>query len=170
MTHTIRACTDDDFEAVRAVINDAAAAYKNTIPPQLYREPWMSEEYLRDELSRGVRFWGAEEEGELAGVMGVQDIEDVTLIRHSYVRTVRRRGGIGSALIEFHKTKSDRPVLVGCLKAMTWAIAFYEKHGFSLVADEERDRLRRRYWNLSAEHVRNSVVLVDAKWKAANTT
>lgn len=165
----IRPCTDADFEEVRSVINDAAIAYKDTIPSQLYREPWISEEYLRAELQSGVRFWGVEENGRLVGVMGVQDIEDVTLIRHSYVRTILRRTGIGSSLIEFHKAQSDRPVLVGCLKAMTWAILFYQKHGFSLVSDEERDRLRRKYWSLSPEHVRNSVVLVDAKWRDAPT-
>ncbi len=158
----IRECSNIDLEEIRVVINDAAIAYKNTIPSHLYREPWMTERHLRDESEGGVRFFGFEEEATLLGVMGVQDIKDVTLIRHSYVRTDRRRKGVGSALIQFHKSQISRPVLVGCLKAMTWAISFYQKHGFILVSDEERDYLRASYWNLSPEHVRNSVVLVDS--------
>ncbi len=164
----IRYCTDFDFESIRSIINDAAIAYRNTIPTQLYREPWMTESYLKEEISRGVKFSGLEENGTLIGVMGVQDVLDVTLIRHSYVRTAQRRHGIGSALIESHIAHSDRPILVGCLKAMTWAITFYQKHGFTLVTEAERDMLRAKYWNLSAEHVKNSVVLADNKWREQN--
>ncbi|MEP0913092.1 GNAT family N-acetyltransferase [Leptolyngbya sp. GB1-A1] len=141
-------------------------AYKDTIPPQLYREPWMSEQYFEEEISRGVQFLGFEENQSLVGVMGVQDVKDVTLIRHSYVRTSQRGKGIGGALLNHHIAHSSRPILVGCLKAMTWAISFYQKHGFTLVSDAQRDELRARYWNLSSEHVKNSVVLADRKWLA----
>lgn len=165
----IRACTNSDFEEVRSVINDSASAYKGTIPSQLFREPWMSIEYLRDEIAAGVAFYGFEEDGELAGVMGVQDVQDVSLIRHSYVRTSKRRHGIGAALLRFHLGAAQKSVLVGCLKAMTWAIAFYEKHGFVLVSDQERDLLRAKYWKLSAEHVKHSVVLADSRWHESKT-
>ncbi len=36
-------------------------------------------------------FGGDEQAGELIGVMGSQRVEDVTLIRHAYVRTARSR-------------------------------------------------------------------------------
>lgn len=160
----IRACRQSDFESIRAVINDAAAAYKGTVPPELYREPWMSVAYLESELRSGVAFWCMERDSKIFGVMGVQRVHDVLLIRHSYVCTELRRSGIGSQLIRFHLERANTPILVGCLKAMTWAIRFYQKHGFILVGDHQRDLLRRRYWNLSPEHVRNSVVLVDARW------
>jgi GNAT superfamily N-acetyltransferase len=162
----IRECNEGDFEAIRAVINDAALAYKGVIPSFLYREPWASSEYLKNELSKGVRFICHDEQGELQGVMGVQEFPDVTLIRHSYVRTASQRTGIGSALLRFHMTHAHHRILVGCLKAMTWAIAFYEKHGFTLVSDAERDELRARYWDLSPEHVANSVVLVKDERRA----
>lgn len=123
---------------------------------------------MRQELASGVTFFVYQRDGVMLGVMGVQDVDDVTLIRHSYVCTAERRAGIGSELIRFHKARASRPVLVGCLKAMPWAINFYQRHGFVLVSDTVRDELRRRYWNLSAEHVRNSVVLVDEAWLMQN--
>ena len=163
----IRACGRSDFQAIRETINDSALAYHGTIPAELYREPWMSEDYLNKELDAGVRFYAAELTATngptIAGVMGVQNVLDVTLIRHSYIRTIFRRNGIGSALIKSHLNQADRPVLVGCLKAMTWAIEFYRKHVLTLVDDPERDRLRAAYWNLSPLHVQNSVVLVDQR-------
>jgi GNAT superfamily N-acetyltransferase len=160
----ICACGSEHFDAIRTVINDAAVAYRKTIPPQLYREPWMSVAYLAHELEDGVRFLGCYAQGNLLGVMGVQDRGEVTLIRHAYVRTAVRRTGIGSELIEAVKAAVEQPMLVGCLKAMTWAIAFYQKHDFHLVSDAERDRLRAMYWTLSQEHVQNSVVLADKRW------
>ena len=157
----LRPCTAEDLETIREIINDAAMAYRGVVPAQIYREPWMTAEQLQQELAAGVKFVGFERQGQLQGVMGVQDIEDVTLIRHSYVRTTERGHGIGDRLIENHLAECQRPMLVGCLKAMTWAIRFYEEHGFRLVSEQERDKLRAKYWKLSAEHVVNSVVLTD---------
>ena len=172
---SIRACDQSDFEAIRETINDSALAYQGKIPAELYREPWMSEYYLKKEIDSGVCFYAAELSAisrpqtagvrpVIGGVMGVQNVLDVTLIRHSYIRTAFRRNGIGSALIRAHLERADRPILVGCLKSMTWAIEFYQKHGFTLVSDDERDRLRAAYWNLSSVHVQNSVVLADRQW------
>ncbi len=164
----IRPYCDADFEQVRATINDAAQAYRGTIPAELYREPWMSAEYLTDELARGVIFYCHESDGTIDAVMGIQEFPDVTLLRHSYVRTAQRRSGLGSLLIEHHKSRTTHPILVGCLKAMTWAISFYQRHGFTIVSDAERDRLRAKYWNLPAAHVANSVVLADRRWLDEN--
>ena len=44
-----------------------------------------------------VRFWGYEQDGQLVGADRVcRTSEDVTLIRHAYVRTTHRRRGIGA--------------------------------------------------------------------------
>lgn len=159
---------DSDLETIYAIINDSAQAYRGVIPQELWRDPFMPYSYLHSEINQGVHFWGYEEKNQLDGVMGIQNIEDVTLIRHSYVRTSQRRRGIGSKLIRFHLAQTQRPILVGCLKAMTWAISFYQKHNFTLVSDAQRDLLRSRYWSLPSAHVRQSVVLVDQRWLELN--
>ncbi|HNX68544.1 MAG TPA: GNAT family N-acetyltransferase [Candidatus Omnitrophota bacterium] len=159
----IRSCTAHDVKPILGIVNDAAAAYKGVIPVDCWHEPYMTEEYLRSELAAGVRFWGYEDEGELAGVMGIQDVQDVTLIRHAYVRTPKRNRGIGGMLLSFLKEKTTRPVLVGTWKAAIWAIHFYEKYGFKLVTENEKDRLLRKYWVIPARQIETSVVLADPK-------
>ncbi len=119
----------------------------------------MSEEYLRGELEAGVRFWGCEVEGELLGVMGIQDVADVTLIRHAYVRTGAQRGGIGGRLLRHLLATADRPVLIGTWLDAHWAIAFYERNGFQATGREETERLLRTYWDIPARQVETSVVL-----------
>ena len=146
------------------IINDAAMAYKGVIPADRYHEPYMSREYLRHEMDAGVVFWGYEEDGELLGVMGIQDVLDVTLIRHAYVRTVNRYEGIGGKLIAHLKTLIARATLVGTWEAAGWAIRFYEKHGFRLVTWEEKERLLRKYWNIPERQTETSVVLGDERW------
>ena len=158
----IRLCNDNDFVEIFLIVNDAAQAYKGVIPADCWNEPYMSKAYLRHEMDAGVAFWGYEEAGELAGVMGIQDVQDVTLIRHAYVRTVRRNRGIGGKLLSFLRTQTSRPVLIGTWTAAVWAVGFYKKHGFRLVTPEEKDRLLRRYWSISNRQVETSVVLAEA--------
>ncbi|MGE5893508.1 MAG: N-acetyltransferase family protein, partial [bacterium] len=134
----IRQCTDNDFEATLEIINDAARAYKGVIPSDRWNDPYMPEEYLRHEIESGVAFWGYEENGELIGVMGIQDVQDVTLIRHAYVRTAMRNQGIGGKLLFHLRQMTTRPLLIGTWADATWAIRFYEKHGFRLVSREEK--------------------------------
>ena len=129
----IRQCQDNDFETIYEIVNDAARAYKGVIPADRWHEPYMSREELRREIDAGVRFWGYECDGALIGVMGVQDVQDVTLIRHAYVRTARRGQGVGSKLLEHLRAHIERPALIGTWAAATWAIRFYEKHGFRQV-------------------------------------
>ena len=124
----------------------------------------MTEHDLRREIDAGVVFWGYQEDGQLLGVMGIQPVKDVTLIRHAYVRTNRRRGGIGAALIAHLRTLADRPVFIGTWAAATWAVAFYRKHGFRLVTPEEKDRLLQTYWSIPPRQVETSVVLADHTW------
>jgi GNAT superfamily N-acetyltransferase len=160
----IRPCTDTDFNAILSIINDAAQAYKGVIPPDRWHEPYMSADYLRHEVDAGVVFWGYEEEGTLLGVMGIQDVREVTLIRHAYVRTSHRGHGIGGKLISHLKELATKPTLVGTWAAATWAIRFYEKYGFRLVSWEEKERLLRTYWNIPERQTETSVVLADRAW------
>ncbi len=147
------------------IINDAAQAYKGVIPADCWHEPYMSLEKLQHEITAGVLFWGCEEQGQLLGVMGTQNVQEVTLIRHAYVRTSQRSKGIGSRLITHLKTLSDRPMLVGTWAAAIWAVRFYEQRGFKLVLREEKDRLLRKYWSIPERQTETSVVLADVRWR-----
>jgi len=134
----IRLCTDADFDTIYAIINEAAEAYRGVIPADRWHEPYMSRDELWHEIESGVRFWGCEEGGELLGVMGIQDIQDVTLIRHAYVRTANQGQGIGGKLLAELRKLTTRPILIGTWAAAAWAIRFYEKHGFRMVTPERQ--------------------------------
>jgi GNAT superfamily N-acetyltransferase len=155
----IEPCTPADVPAIFEIINDAAQAYKGVIPADRWHEPYMPMADLESEIAKGVRFYGYRDDGELIGVMGIQDVKDVTLIRHAYVRTKSRRGGIGRALLEHLNTLSERPVMLGTWKAANWAIRFYEKNGFYVLSESEKNRLLRMYWTIPERQVEESVVL-----------
>ncbi|MHB8957792.1 MAG: GNAT family N-acetyltransferase [Pirellulaceae bacterium] len=157
-------CNDTDFETIHAIINDGAAAYRGVIPADRWHEPYMSQEELRHEIDCDVRFWGYQRDGELLGVMGIQDVQDVTLIRHAYVRTANRNQGIGGSLLSELRKLTTRPVLIGTWAVATWAVRFYEQHGFRLVTPQEKDRLLKRYWSIPERQVETSVVLGDERW------
>jgi N-acetylglutamate synthase-like GNAT family acetyltransferase len=157
----IRQCRDYDFERMYEIINDAAGAYEGVIPADCWKHPYMTRDYLRHETEDAVEFWGYEEHGALMGVMGIQDVKDVTLVRHAYVITRKRKSGIGGELLNFLLTKRNRPLLVGTWKAASWALSFYQKHGFKLVSDEEHAVLLRKYWKISDRQIETSVVLGD---------
>ena len=165
----IRPCTDRDFEEIYAIINDGAQAYKGIIPADRWTEPYMSREKLRDEIGAGVAFSGFEQDGTLAGVMGIQQVQDVTLIRHAYVRAANRNQGIGGRLLSHLRTITSRPVLIGTWADAVWAIGFYEKHGFRVVDQQEKNRLLRKYWNVPQRQVETSVVLADPAWRSATS-
>ena len=160
----VRQCHDHEFEVIYSIINDAAQAYKGVIPADRWKEPYMSKDELRHEMDEGVVFWGYEEDGELVGVMGIQHVQDVTLIRHAYVRPAKQNQGIGGKLLSFLHRQTARPILIGTWADATWAIRFYEKHGFRLVSPEEKGRLLRKYWSVPARQIETSVVLADQKW------
>jgi len=164
----IRQCAESDLEEIYKIINDGALAYKGVIPEDCWAEPYMPQHELRDEIAAGVEFWGWEHNGALCGVMGLQTVQDVVLIRHAYVLTTEQRLGIGAALLSHLRGGTSAPILIGTWADALWAIRFYEKSGFRLVGREEKDCLLRRYWNVPPRQMETSVVLGDRKWWALN--
>jgi N-acetylglutamate synthase-like GNAT family acetyltransferase len=160
----IRQCTDRDFNIILEIINDGAQAYKGIIPADCWHDPYMSSDHLREELENGVNFWGWKENNQLIGVMGMQDKGDVTLIRHAYVCMVLRNRGVGSQLLKYLESMTDKPILIGTWAAAVWAVAFYEKHAYRLVSAEEKNRLLTKYWNIPDRQVETSVVLADSRY------
>ena len=160
----LRRCDHQDFDSIYAIVNDAAAAYKGVIPEDRWKEPYMSRDELQHEIDEGIIFWGYEADGELVGVMGIQHIQDVSLIRHAYVRTSNQKQGIGEKLLVELRGQTDRPILIGTWAAAVWAIRFYEKHGYQRVAGSEKERLLEKYWSISRRQVETSVVLADRTW------
>src|SRR5258706_10353776 len=161
----IRRCDGRDFEVIWAIINDGAQAYKGTIPADRWTEPYMSREKLQHEIEDGVEFSGFTEAGTLLGVMGIQHVQDVTLIRHAYVRATSQKRGIGGQLLSHLRELTSAPVLIGTWADAIWAIQFYERHNFRLVGLVEKDRLLKRYWGIPERQIETSVVLADGKWR-----
>jgi N-acetylglutamate synthase-like GNAT family acetyltransferase len=161
----IRRCDEQDFESIWTIINDGAEAYRGIIPADRWAEPYMSREKLRHEIDDGVQFWGYEQNGELAGVMGIQKVQDVTLIRHAYMRTGSQKRGIGALLLAHLREIADGPVLIGTWADAVWAIRFYERYGFEKVGDEDKNRLLKKYWSVPERQIETSVVLADESWR-----
>jgi N-acetylglutamate synthase-like GNAT family acetyltransferase len=124
----------------------------------------MAKDELQHEIDQGVVFWGYEQDGELVGVTGIQHLQDVTLIRHAYVRTAKRNQGIGGKLLSSLRQQATRQLLVGTWADALWAIRFYENYGFQLVSWEEKERLLRKYWSIPERQVETSVVLAEQRW------
>ncbi len=163
----IRCCDERDFELIWSIINDGARAYVGVIPADCWTEPYMSRDELRAEMDDGVTFWGYQENDALKGVMGIQQVTDVTLIRHAYVRTGSQKRGIGGHLLSHLRKLTHRPVLIGTWADAVWAIRFYEKYGFHVVTPEQKERLLMRYWNVPRRQGEVSVVLADPAWQDA---
>jgi GNAT superfamily N-acetyltransferase len=160
----IRPCRGADFDTILAIVNDAAVAYRGKIPDDCWSEPYMPAEELAVEIGAGVDFCGFEEDGELLGVMGLQQVDDVVLIRHAYTRRGHQRRGIGWRLLDHLLARTEAPVLVGTWADATWAIRFYQRHGFRLVPSDEKDALLERYWSIPPRQAETSVVLADDRW------
>jgi GNAT superfamily N-acetyltransferase/ketosteroid isomerase-like protein len=155
----IRRCREEEREAIFAIVNAAAEAYRGAIPADRWHEPYMPLEELDAEIAAGVEFWGYEAGGELLGIMGIQPVRDVHLIRHAYVLPDRQRGGVGGALLERLVEVTDGRILVGTWAAATWAIDFYRRHGFEQVSPERKDELLKAYWSIPERQIATSVVL-----------
>jgi GNAT superfamily N-acetyltransferase len=164
----IRPCEKREFEQVYTIINDGARAYRDAIPSDRWEDPYMSADELRHEINAGVAFWGSEENGKLCGVMGLQKVRDVTLIRHAYVLTSHQRRGVGTQLLVHLRGLTKTPMLVGTWADALWAIRFYQKNGFRLVGLEQKERLLKQYWTVPQQQMEVSVVLADAAWHELN--
>jgi GNAT superfamily N-acetyltransferase len=155
----IRRCRDDEREAIFAIVNSAAEAYRGVIPADRWHEPYMPHAELEAEIAAGVAFWGYEDGGELVGIMGIQDVGDLDLIRHAYVLPARQGRGVGGALLQRLADGATRRMLVGTWAAAEWAIRFYERHGFAMVSPERKAELLRKYWTIPERQIETSVVL-----------
>lgn len=160
----IRESGEADFAEILAIINVAALAYRGVIPADRWHEPYMSAEELGREIGDGVVFWVAEQEGRVAGVMGIQDKGDVALVRHAYVDPTIQRSGVGTRLLRHVEGLADKPILIGTWAAALWAIEFYQRNGFTMVTKSQKDRLLRAYWSIPARQVVTSVVLASKRW------
>jgi GNAT superfamily N-acetyltransferase len=149
-----------DLAEILCVVNEAAQVYKGIIPADRWKEPYMPASEVREEIADGVEFYGWKENGVLIGVMGIQKVRDVTLIRHAYVLTNRQRSGIGARLLHHLLELAKTPVvLVGTWESAWWAIRFYEKHAFQLTSRAETNILLKKYWRIPERQIETSVVL-----------
>ena len=158
---SIRPCRDDERAAILAIVNAAAEAYRGVIPDDRWHEPYMDRLELDGEIAAGIEFWGYEADGALIGVMGIQSLEDVDLIRHAYVLPGSQRAGVGRALLAHLRPLTGRRMLVGTWAAAEWAIRFYRGNGFELVSPEHKTALLRTYWTIPDRQIETSVVLAD---------
>ena len=162
----IRPCRDDERAAILEIVNAAAEAYRGVIPADRWHDPYMPASELDEEIAAGVVFWGYEDDGALVGVMGLQRVRDVELIRHAYVAPARQGQGVGGTLLEHLARASTRRMLVGTWAAAEWAIRFYAAHGFERATPEQKTALLREYWSIPERQVETSVVLAKPPLKA----
>jgi N-acetylglutamate synthase-like GNAT family acetyltransferase len=160
----ISICEEKDFDEIYEIINNAASAYRGVIPADRWHEPYMTADELKKQIDEGVQFWKYIEEAKIAGVMGIQFKKDVTLIRHAYVRTIERKKGIGSKLLDHLSMMSSTPILIGTWANAIWAIEFYQKHQFRLLREDEKNSLLRKYWSIPTRQIETSVVLASSNW------
>ncbi len=158
----IRPCRDHERPEILAIVNAAAQVYRGVIPADRWREPYMPSEELAAEIAAGVVFWGHEDNGELTGIMGIQPLDDVELIRHAYVKPAAQGRGVGGALLEHLEASAAGPILIGTWAAAEWAIGFYVAHGYERLSPERSARLLRRHWSIPERQVETSVVLAKA--------
>ena len=158
---SIRPCGDDERATIHAIVNAAAEAYRGVIPEDCWHEPYMPLSELASEIAAGVEFWGYEADGALVGVMGIQPVRDVDLIRHAYVFPAHQRDGVGDALLRHLRGRSSRRMLIGTWAAAEWAIRFYQRHGFALVPPERKTALLKTYWTVPDRQIETSVVLAN---------
>jgi N-acetylglutamate synthase-like GNAT family acetyltransferase len=157
----IRKAVEADFAGMLAIVNDAASAYRGVIPADRWHEPYMSASELEKEIADGVVFWVAQQEGQLSGVMGMQDKGEVALVRHAYVAPTTQRSGVGTKLLRHVEGLVDKPILIGTWAAASWAVEFYRRNGYSIVASAEKNRLLQKYWSIPERQIETSVVLTN---------
>ena len=161
-------CLPSYQPAVLELINEAAQAYKDVIPPDRWKEPYMSAEDFQQQIAHAIRFWCYLENNRVVGVMGIQFKGPVTLIRHAYVSSAHQHRGIGTELLRHLSSLTHGPILIGTWAAATWAIRFYEKNGYRLLTPEEKNIVLQRYWDIPQRQIDTSVVLANQDWKGVH--
>ena len=152
--------TKSDISNILVVINDAALKYKGIIPNNCWHEPYMTEQKLVNEFTNGVRMFGYKKNNIIVGVMGIQKLKNITLIRHAYTLTSYQGTGIGKSLLQYLlEINQNNCLLVGTWRDATWAIKFYQKFGFILHTKEKTEQLLKKYWRIPSKQIENSVVL-----------
>jgi GNAT superfamily N-acetyltransferase len=159
--NAIRPCTPEDHAAILAIVNAAAEAYRGVIPDDCWHEPYMSRAELEREMAAGVEFWGYALDAELVGVMGIQHVRDVDLIRHAYVLPACQGHGIGGKLLAHLQSLTTRRILIGTWADADWAIRFYQRHGYELVPPAHKSAVLKSYWTISDRQIDTSVVLAN---------
>jgi GNAT superfamily N-acetyltransferase len=165
--NNVRPGRRDDRPVIAEIINAAAEAYRGVIPDDRWHDPYMSSQELDAEIAAGVVFWVVESGASVIGVMGIQTVRDVDLIRHAYVRPGNQRHGVGAALITHLQSLTSRRMLVGTWAVATWAVRFYERHGFVLVSTDQKNALLRSYWTIPDRQIEASVVLANPDYGQA---
>jgi N-acetylglutamate synthase-like GNAT family acetyltransferase len=160
----IRQSEAADLPAICELVNAAAQVYRGVIPSDCWHDPYMPRDELERELGQGITFWVAEEAERLTGVMGIQDKGAVALVRHAYVAPALQRRGVGTRLLRQVAGLTPKPILIGTWAAASWAIDFYQRNGFTLVPDDQKERLLRAYWSIPERQIETSVVLADRRW------
>jgi GNAT superfamily N-acetyltransferase len=156
----IRTLSEADSQNILEVVNNAARVYKGKIPSDCWKEPYMSKKELKEEIEFGVQFYGWMENVVLVAVMGIQHMDDVTLIRHAYVSTNLQQKGFGEKLLKHLLNLAQTSIVyVGTWQAASWAIKFYQKNGFELLKNKKKNKLLNTYWNIPKRQVETSVVL-----------
>jgi N-acetylglutamate synthase-like GNAT family acetyltransferase len=163
----VRGMRESDLAAALTIVNDAARSYRGVIPADRWHEPYMSRDELEQEIADGVIFWVADEDGSVLGVMGLQDKGDVALVRHAYIAPTVQRKGVGTTLLRHVERLASRPILIGTWADASWAIEFYRRNGYTVVSNEQKDTLLRKYWAIPARQIDTSVVLADGRWMQA---
>jgi GNAT superfamily N-acetyltransferase len=160
----IRPSRDEDLAAMLDIVNAAAQAYRGVIPADRWHEPYMPAGELEQEIADGVAFWVEEDQGRLAGIMGIQDKGEVALVRHAYVAPAMQQKGVGTRLLRHVEGLANKPVLIGTWADATWAIDFYRRNGYTVLAQAEKYTLLRKYWTIPQRQIETSVVLADERW------
>jgi N-acetylglutamate synthase-like GNAT family acetyltransferase len=163
----VRRMRESDLVAALTIVNDAARSYRGVIPADRWHEPYLSRDELEREIADGVIFWVADEDESLLGVMGLQDKGEVALVRHAYIAPTVQRRGVGTLLLRHVAALANKPVLIGTWADSSWAIEFYRRNGFTVVSNEQKDTLLRKYWAIPARQIDTSVVLADGRWMQA---
>lgn len=163
----VRPCGVDEQPEMLAIVNAAAEAYRGVIPEDRWHEPYMDAAELEQEIAAGVRFWGYEQDGSLVGVMGIQPVADVDLIRHAYVLPSHQGTGVGSRLLDHLREMTSRRILIGTWAAADWAIRFYRRNGFQVVPADRTATLLRTYWDIPERQIATSVVLAAPAYEDA---